>query len=446
MPPALIVAMLVTVMVPEDGTDKSLIWKVPPTFRLPVTLRSELIDSTKSAPADEAVRLTVLVLTSVIDTPPVCDVLALRVVASVMLPLPELSVKTGVDITEAEVCVMLPLPSAVNVMLLDPDRLPATIKSPLLPVLRSTTAAETVPSTVRLPPVLTLSVVPTFDPDSVTAEAVSTMPAEPEVLTTSAGAELLATATAPEPDSRSSVAPEEMALPEAVSVMLPEPLAVSVTLPVPDNVPVIIMLALFRVARSEVPVETEPETVRSLPEVPRSVPALSVPPRVVLVPEVSVAMPPTVTVPAVASDPVAVSVRSVPTFELVRMTVGATSVTFAEPAVFNTSVGALTLPASRLPEPEDSDSVVPEEISTPEAPVTLPAPPALSVTSPVAARSAPTVMLPLLEVLRAMVLVLIEVFTWISPPAAPVSEPTVRVPPRVIAAPDARSAAPPTVT
>ena len=126
------------------------------------------------------------------------------------------------------------------------------------------------------------------------------------------------------------------------------------------------------------------------------------------------------------------SVKSVPTVELVSVTAEAVSLTVAEPAVFTVSVGADTLLAAIVPEPESIVSVLPLEMLLPVAVwVILPEPLAFSVTAPVPDSVPVTVMLPLLRVLMSLVPVVTLPETVVSVPEVVVKLPALTVPPKV---------------
>ena len=92
-------------------------------------------------------------------------------------------------------------------------------------------------------------------------------------------------------------------------MMLPEPLALMLTAPVPDSVPVTLTLPLFNVLMLVVPVVTAPDTVVPAPEVVVRLPALTVPPRFIVEPDVIPAVVVAVTAPVVSSVVPALAVR-----------------------------------------------------------------------------------------------------------------------------------------
>lgn len=99
---------------------------------------------------------------------------------------------------------------------------------------------------------------------------------------------------------------------------------------------------------------------------------------------------------AVVKLPETLRLRFWPTVEFVKVTEVLLSSTLAEPAVLTARVGAETLVAVMLPEPEATASSAPDSTRLPAAvSVMLPAPLAVNVTSPVADSVPSTVILPL---------------------------------------------------
>lgn len=239
-----------------------------------------------------------------------------------------------------------------------------------------------VPAATKAPDVLSARFCPTFESVSVTSAAVSVTVAEPVVLTTRVGAATLSAVMVPEPERSVTVVPAVIALPAADSFTSPEPAAVSVTVEVPESAPSTEMLPSFVVAMSAVIAATLPvivvlpaedvlravaETVpprfmseadaieamfatlivpvvlSPAPAVAVRLPVDSVSARLMVVPEVSVAVPAILLVPAAVRLPLAVNSRSPPMLESLNTTWAFLSFIDTKPVVLAVTIGASTL-------------------------------------------------------------------------------------------------------
>src|SRR5579875_1429661 len=238
--------------------------------------------------------------------------------------------------TDSEfVAVTEPVLSSVPVLrvMLLPDKVPATPRSPPLDAVNVTEPPETLTPepTAMLPPDVTESEPPTEELLNATEEAVSTMVTEPVVDTSISGELTLVRLMSPEPELtiRSVAAVTE--LPAAVSVTLPFPLADSVTVVPLDREPVIRILpfdpaVVVSTRALPLPPLIGPVVVRSPPAATRSVPLPRLDVPTVVGPPVVMSMVPEAVVTVSVLCPVLLSVSVALPAPVVTLRVPALSV------------------------------------------------------------------------------------------------------------------------